>query len=56
MVVNEEHFVSENLLGKGCLQKNLENCCYNPEIFNDNCNNCSPKQKYFNIKLYIKFL
>ena len=46
MVVNEENFVSENLLGKGCPQKNLDNCCYNPEIFNDNCDNCTPKHKY----------
>lgn len=46
MVVNQEHFVSENLLGNSCQLKNLQNCCYSPEIFNEHCNNCNPKQKY----------
>ena len=43
MVVNQENFVSENLLGGSCTQ---QNCCYNPEIFNENCGKCSPEQKY----------
>jgi hypothetical protein len=46
MVVKQEHFVSDNLLGASCPQNNALYCCYNPEIFNDNCNNCSPEEKY----------
>jgi hypothetical protein len=47
MVVKQEHFVSDNLLGNSCRQlKNFQNCCYSPEIFNENCDNCTPKQKY----------